>query len=159
MRGAGRKIYDRLSKLKTTLSHTDALVCFVLPLAVSLVVFVFSRLLAPRINSANAGDYSSLFSTLAQLIVTLLVALAIELRTLRALNARLLITAGTLSYVAVGAAAAVVALNPTLSPCAYGWLFALAMTGGAGALLSVTLTAYRGFVAEVERLREKVTQL
>ncbi|HET7443324.1 MAG TPA: hypothetical protein VFJ57_01555 [Solirubrobacterales bacterium] len=124
----------------------------------SVVVLGAAYLFAPHIDAATASSYSSLFSTTGQIIVTLLVALAIELRSLRELNAQRLIIAGTLTYVALGAGAAVLALNPTLHPGLYRALFAITLAGGIGALLSVVLIAYRGLEDEVKSRRNDATQ-
>ena len=149
---------ERYALFDDALRRPSAKLCFVLPLGVTILVLFVAYAFAPRIDAGNAGDFSSLFSTAAGLIVTLLVALAIELRSLREANTQRLIVGGTLSYVAIGAVAAVVALNPTLGPDAYRVLFALTMAAGTGALLSTLLIALQGFKAEVKQQRKEKTR-
>jgi hypothetical protein len=133
--------------------HPEAKACFVLPLAVFVFVFVLARSLAPEVSAAEwVDDYSTLFSTAAQLTVTLLVALALELRAVsfQKPNVRRLIIGVTLVYVALGAAAAVVALNPGLSTTLYKWLFSLTLAAGGAALLSVLTISYRALKSETD---------
>jgi hypothetical protein len=140
----------------TTTGHPEARACFLLPLAVFVLALILARVLAPEITGSG-DDYSTLFSTAAQLIVTLLVALALELRAIPFAdpNVRRLIVGVTLLYVALGAAAAVVALNPGLSVALYKWLFSLTLAAGGAALLSVLTISYRGLKSEAsEMLRE-----
>ena len=98
---------------------------------------------------------SSFFSTGAQLIGALLIALAVEAGWLGATdtNTRRRIVGITVIYVAIGGTAARPALIPALSRTAYHWLFILTMTGGAGALLSVLAIAYYVAKSEFEQLR------
>lgn len=149
---------ERAASFDAALRSPGAKLCFVLPLGVSFLVAVLAFAFAPEIKGNEAGRYSSLFSTAAQLIVTLLVALAVELRTLRELNTQRLIIGGTLSYVGIGAGAAVIALNPGLGSGTYEWLFALTLGAGTGALLSVLLIAFQSFEGEVDALRKKRTR-
>jgi hypothetical protein len=133
------------------LEYVDAKVCFLLPLGGSIVVGVIAFVFAPKIGDPDtAAQFSPLFSTAAQLIVTLLVALVLERRYLAEINAQRLVVGGSLFYIALGAAAAVIALNTRLGACAYHWLFALTLGAGAGALLSTLTVAYRAYVAEFE---------
>lgn len=132
-----------------------------MPLVGALAALVVAAAFAPDINTAHkASQVSSLFSTSAQVIATLLVALALEARALpfRELNARRLIAGGTLTYVIVGAVAAIVALNPALSSCAYQVLFALTLAGGAGALLSVLAIAYHVIDTQAVEQRRTATE-
>ncbi|HVO55527.1 MAG TPA: hypothetical protein VMT37_14030 [Solirubrobacterales bacterium] len=154
-RRAGAK--EKLKTKAASLGRRDAQVGFAAPLVASLLVGAAAYVFAPRIDAATASKYSSLFSTSGQIIVTLLVALAIELRSLRELNAQRLVI-GTLFYVALGVGAAVLALNPTLHPGLYRWLFAVTLASGCGALLSVVLIAYRGLEDEVTTRRRKATR-
>jgi len=109
-------------------------------------VFVVALALAPDIHQgADHGRFGNLFGTTAQVIATLVVALAFEARALRReeMTLRRLTATITLTYVALGGTASVVALNPGLPECVYGPLFAIAMAGAAGALLSVLAIGYR----------------
>lgn len=155
--GRARSV-ERYASLDDALRQPDAKLCFVLPLGVSFLVAVLAFNFAPTIEAGTAGEFSSLFSTAAQVIVTLLVALAIELRSLRELNAQRMIISGTLSYIAIGAGAAMLALNPNLGSDVYRWLFALTLGAGVGALLSVILIAYQGFEADVKERRKVKTR-
>lgn len=143
---AGAK--ERYRSLEAALSEPAAKRCFVLPGAVFIASLILAYGFAPSFTHENASDFTSLFSTAAQLIVTLLVALALELRSIRNVNARWLIASGTLTYVAVGAVAGVIALNPHLGPCGYRVLFSLTMAAGLAALLSVLLIALEGVLAD-----------
>jgi hypothetical protein len=147
---------DSYSVRLAALGQPEAKLCFLLPLGTSIVVFLVAIVAAPDMDSqAAAGRFSAFFSTSAQVIVTLLVALALEARTLsfRQLNARRLIVGGTLSYVVVGAVAAVLALNPTLGADLYTLLFALTCAAGMGALLSVLTVSYRVLETELQEWR------
>jgi hypothetical protein len=139
------------SAQRDVLRQPDALLCFVLPLVGSLLVTGVAFAFAPRIEDPDtAAQFSPLFSTAAQLIVTLLVALVLERRVLGEINAQRLVVTGSILYIALGAAAAIAALNTRLDACAYRLLFALTLGAGTGALVSILAIAYRGFVAEVE---------
>jgi len=140
--------------------HPEARACFVLPLAVFVLALILARFLAPEISATGSGnDYSTLFSTAAQLIVTLLVALALELRAVpfEDPNVRRLIVGVTLLYVALGAAAAVVALSPGLSVTLYKWLFSLTLAAGGAALLSVLTISYRALKSEANEMLRGAT--
>src|SRR4051794_17242103 len=116
------------------------------PAIVALATLVAALLWAPEIHQgADHERFSNLFGTTAQVIATLVVALAFEASALRRedTNLRRLIATVTLGYVALGGTAAVVALNPGLPESVYGPLFAVAMAGAVGALLSVLAIAYR----------------
>ncbi len=94
---------------------------------------------------------------------TLLVALAVEVRALPTTfgNTRRLVVIVTLMYVALGVAASVIALDPSLPSGVYEPLFALALAGGAGALLSVLVIAFQiveaGFGADRTVMRDGET--
>jgi hypothetical protein len=117
------------------------------PAAASAVVLVLAFIVAPDIDpGTDHGRFSNLFGTTAQVIATLIVALAFEARALkeeRDANVRRLVATVTVGYAALGGIASVVALNPELPGCMYRPLFAIAMAGGLGALLTVLATAYR----------------
>jgi len=144
------------SLLDVVTKRSEARACFLLPLSAFVLILIVSRILAPGFSSGSGADYSSLFSTAAQLIVTLLVALALEIRALpfRELNARRLIVGFTLLYVALGAAGAVLALSPGLPSTLYKWLFAMTLATGSAALLSVLTISFRMLENEISDRRE-----
>lgn len=143
-----------VSLLYAVTARPEARVCFLFPFAAFVLALILGRVLAPAFADGPRA-YSSLFSTAAQMIVTLLVALALELRALpfRELNARRLIVGFTLLYVALGAAGAVLALAPGLSPAIYRWLFALTLAAGGAALLSVLAISFQVLKNEISDRR------
>lgn len=148
---------NAISVLYTAISEREARACFLLPLASFVLILIVSRALAPGFGGDSASAYSSYFSTAAQVCATVLIALALELRAqpLRELNARRLIVAVTLVYVALGVAAGAIALNPGLAPTLYKWLFALTTAAGAAAVISVLTIAYRVLENEASSRRDE----
>lgn len=144
-------VRDWWSLEKRTLRHPDTLLCFLAPLIVAAIAGILAFIFAPSIEDPDtAAQFSPFFSTAAQVIVTLLVALVLERRSLRAVNAQRKILRWSFSYIAIGVVAAVTALNTRLGPTAYRFLFALTVAAGIGALLSTLTIAYRAFVAEID---------
>jgi hypothetical protein len=153
-------IENFISVLTEATRHPRAKACFLFPLAVFVFVFIVARMLAPEFSTRTDGDYSAVFSTAAQLIVTLLVALALELRAspFGEPNAARLVVGVTLVYVALGAAAAVLALIPGLDSTLYQWLFALTLAAGGSALLSVLMISYQVLEDEAMERRRRARQ-
>jgi hypothetical protein len=148
---------DALSTFFQVSSDRAVRLCFFLPLFGAVLVGLVACFVAPDIGSPKqAGHYSSLFATSAQVLAAVLVALAVEARAIpfRKLNAQHLIAAGTLSYVMIGAMAAIVAQIPTLSSAAYKVMFILTLGAGGGALLSVLTVGYYITYAEARQLRK-----
>jgi hypothetical protein len=111
----------------------------IVPAGFALLVLAAGLLLSPQIDSRNHQSFSDVFATMAQVIATLVIALAIEARALpiKETNLRRFVVGITLTYVGVGGAASVLGLNPSLPSCLYEPLYAVAMAGGAGGLLTV----------------------
>jgi hypothetical protein len=143
---------------KEALTGRETRSVVLVPGAVAALTFLLALWQAPSIDDHNHGEFSTLYGTAGQIIATLLVALALEARALPLEfgNARRLVAGFTLTYVGVGLVASVVALNGSLPSCAYEPLFALAMGGGAGALLSVLMIAYRIVDAEFDARRRRI---
>lgn len=148
------------STLWASLRNEEARASFVLPLAAFVLIFIVARVKAPAFGPGSASEYSSFFGTVAQVIAAVLIALALELRTLpfRDLNTRRWIVGVSLLYVALGLAAAVIALNPGLSPTLDRWLFALAIAAGAAALLSVLTISLTLLKNEAATQRDKASR-
>jgi hypothetical protein len=118
-----------------------------IPVVVAVVGFALGLLWAPHIPKAGPPDWlGALFGTAAQVIVTLLVALALQAR--YGITSRLPALLIPL-YVTVGVLAAVAGTSHSLPSAAYKWLFALTLAGGSGALASAAVLAVRTIRAEV----------
>lgn len=131
--------------------HRDTALCFVLPLAFFVASFIVARVAAPDFASTDA-DYSSFFSTVAQMIVAVLIALAFDLGKLppEQINLRRFVVGFSLAYIALGAAAAAIGLLPGLSPTFDRWIFAAALASAGSALLSVLTLSYQVVKGETE---------
>ncbi len=127
------------------------------PAISALVVFLLALWRAPEITSDNQRDFANFYGTTGQVVATLFVALAVEVRALPTTfgNTVRLVVIVTLMYVALGVAASVVALDPSLPSGVYEPLFALALAGGAGALLSVLAIAFQIVEAAFDAERRK----
>lgn len=123
------------------------------PMVAALATLVLALIFAPVIRPSQHARFENIFGTSAQVLATLLVALAVEARALRVEDstARRLVTGWTLGMLALGLVASVVALNPALTTCAYRVLFGLTMAAGIGALLSVLGIAFEIFEADFAR--------
>jgi hypothetical protein len=135
---------EKLSVFEYVTRTEEVRRCFLAPLAIFVFTGILARVLAPDIGG-GVSDYSSFFSTTAQVIVAVFIALALELRQMpfEALSTRRLVTGFTLVYIALGAAAACVALLPDLPATLYRWLFATAVAAGSAAVLSVLVIGYQ----------------
>jgi len=149
--------WERMSVKVSVMRERPMLLCFVMPLVASIASGVLAAVYAPHMRpGTDPSRFSAMFATTGGLIGALLIALAVEAGWLRAAdtNMRRRVLGFGASYIAVGAAAAVVALNPALSPAAYHVLFTAAMAAGVGALISVLAIAYYVAESELRSLRE-----
>jgi hypothetical protein len=127
-------IRSRRDKVRAFLPPLVALVAYVLGLTV----------LGPKANSTFAKDFQPFFSTSAQVIATLLVALAIG----RVVLGRTITAAGlvaslwALVFIALGEVAAVSALSVRLSSAVYSQAFAMTLGAGLAALIAVVLVGW-----------------
>ena len=136
-------------------------ICFWFPLVGVVIAAAVAGFFGPQINPGDDHQrYSDLFSTTAQVIATLLVALALEsgIAATHDIYLRRLVSRFTVSYVALGVGAAIIALNPSLSSCAYRILFTVAMAAGAGALLSVVAVGYYAVESEIKKTVDDVVE-
>lgn len=114
---------------------------FVLPAVLCLIALFLGLLFTPEglADNKRHEQFATLFGTLAQVIATLFIALALEARsgmvTVRYAFA-------TVGYVAVGLTAALLIGSPSLPGWMYRPLLALGLMGAAGALGSASLIAY-----------------
>jgi hypothetical protein len=132
--------YSRDGRIALIARVTDIplprLLSFVLPASVAACALVVGTVLAP--GDLDRGDYGGFFGTSAQVIATVLVALALEAR---AALVEVRFALLTIVYVAVGLTAAVAGLLPSLPDALYEWLVGFTIAGGAGALISTLLLA------------------
>jgi hypothetical protein len=144
-------VLGTLSVIYAATKSPDTALCFTLPLACFVIAFVVGRIEAPDF-AAGGGAYSSFFSTVAQAIVAVLVALAFDLGRLPEWQAdiRELVVGFSLVYIALGAAAAVIGLLPDLSGAFYEWLFAATLAAGIAAVLSVLTISYQVVKGQAE---------
>jgi hypothetical protein len=150
---------DKLSVFEFVTRRQEVRRCFLMPLAVFVCIGIVARVLAPDIGGGTVGDYSSFFSTAAQVIVAVFIALALELRQMPfdTLATRRLVIGVTLVYVALGAATACLALLPALPSTLYRWLFATTVAAGSAAVLSVLVIGYQVVKNETSERRRGAT--
>jgi hypothetical protein len=122
-----------------------------MPALAAVAAYVIGLVIAPAIESdVDQQRWSGFFGTSAQVIATLLLALAIEARFVSRAqlfpNARWAHIA--VGYVALGELAAVTGLSPSVAPCLYTQAFAITVGGGVGALITVVLIGARALTAE-----------
>jgi hypothetical protein len=144
-KGPGKaRFRDKVSVVFAATRHRDTALCFTLPLAAFVAVFVIGRVAAPTFG-AGTDEYSSFFSTGAQVIVAVLIALAFDLGKLPAWQRDIqrLVVGFSLGYIALGAASAVLAVLPNVSPTISRWLFAATLAAGTAAVLSVLTISYQ----------------
>ncbi len=129
------------------------------PIVVAVAGFLLGLHWAPDIPKTGPPSWlGAFFGTAAQVIVTLLIALALQARygITRLLPAVLIPL-----YVAIGVVSAVAGTSHSLPLGAYKWLFALTMAGGLGALASAVILAVRIISSEITTAvavrREQIT--
>ena len=117
--------------------------------------------LRPTVGESFPDDFSQFFGTSAQVIATLLVALALEKAAFQSATSPSATIAGRwgLVFVALGAVAAVTALSTRLPADVYAAAFAVTVGAGIAALLSVVLAGWRTIAtgareAEIEKFRQ-----
>lgn len=125
----------------------------VLPLVAAAIGVVAAELAAPAIPKDGPPDWLLNFNgTIAQIIATLVIALALEARYVYMAKWAAI---STVSYVAVGLAAAAAGISPGLPHSTYRHLFALEIGGGLGALIAVVVTAGRAISREIDQQRKQ----
>jgi hypothetical protein len=118
-----------------------------IPIVVAAVGFALGLTWAPHIPATGPPTWlGGFFTTAAQIIVVLLVALTLQARYgIMSRFPALLVPL----YVTVGVVSAMAGTSPSLPRGAYHWLFALTLAGGSGALASAVILAFRTIRTEI----------
>jgi hypothetical protein len=114
-----------------------------LPHILAVVLAALAVIFAPPVDHGHpAGELSSFFSSVAQISVTLLVAVALfqgALTSGAAHNARRWLTKFTFVYLGVATLAGVIGSTASVDASAYRWLFGVSAGFGGAGLLTVLL--------------------
>jgi hypothetical protein len=130
------------------IDSTEGQVLAIAQLTLATLAGIAAWTLAPDLHaSAQHEAFKDFFTTAAQVIAALLVALAIEAR-FAVQHALLAITSAT--CLVVGEISAIAALSPALPDAAYSWLFVCTVAGGTGAMVAAIVIGAQALTADAQ---------
>jgi hypothetical protein len=140
---------DWWSIMRSKASRTGVRI-LLLSLGLLVAIGILAALAAPDLGHDVTHDkYAGMFATIAQVVATLLVALAVEARLLAAIDQRLRVATALAVVVCVGVsiAASVALMSRGLPECFYAPLFGVSVGGGLAALVMILVLAGQGLYA------------